>query len=68
MDCRKAPSVIVSKGKAKTPYTHITIEDHCYDPTLITKPKTFHIHFISGTFHAPPISADPGKISSIHNS
>jgi hypothetical protein len=36
--------------------------DICYDPTLITKPKTFHIKTISAIFHAPSISLTLGKL------
>jgi hypothetical protein len=41
------------------------ITNTCYDPTLITKPKTFHIKTISAIFHAPSISFTLGKLVAI---
>jgi hypothetical protein len=38
---------------------------YCYDPTLITKPKTFHIQNISAFFEALGITVKAGKIVAI---
>jgi hypothetical protein len=42
---------------------HLKDADICYDPTLITVPKTSHIQIISGTSISVPIILPPGKFS-----
>jgi hypothetical protein len=38
------------------------VADNCYDPKLITGPKTSHIQIISIIFPTQAITIDPGKL------
>jgi hypothetical protein len=59
--------IIGKQGEAEVGWAlgrqNIRIANNCFDPTLITKLKNFHIQTISVILPAQAIIADPGKIS-----
>jgi hypothetical protein len=56
-----ASLLCAARGKTRKALAYI-----CSSPTLITRPKTFHIRIISTIFFGKPISCLFGKLPSIH--
>jgi hypothetical protein len=52
-----------SPGRRRSPMQIPPIEAHCYDPKLITAPKTFHIQDIARLLNVGEALFDPALIA-----